>query len=203
VKRRHRAFVTAGGRPGGARPRVAAGWRGRAAPRYTVSQAAGGREGAVAVAGQAADLEAAFAARGGELTPARRHVLQMIPRAVPFRPEALWRQVRAAHPELGRATVFRTLRLLRDLGLLERVADPAGDGYRLCPGCAEGHHHHLRCVDCGRDTLVEGEVLRRLEEALVRAQAAYGFVPVAHSLDLVGRCARCAAAPGRPAPGGA
>ncbi len=150
----------------------------------------------MAAHGDESDLEAVFVRRGGELTSARRHVLAMIPRAVPFHADALWRRVRAAHPELGRATVFRTLRLLRDIGLVERVSTTEGDGYRLCLGCAEGHHHHLRCVECGRDTVVDGEVLRSLEDALACAQAAYGFLPVAHSLELAGRCVRCVRAGG-------
>jgi Fur family ferric uptake transcriptional regulator len=152
------------------------------------------RRGGGALAGESPEsrLEQMFVQRGGELTPARRQVLGMIPEATPFHAEALWRQLRAAHPELGRATVFRTLRLLQDMGLVERVVAPDGERpYRLCLGCLGGHHHHLHCVQCGQDTVVDGEALRGLEDALVRAQAAYGFTPVAHAVELTGRCARC------------
>ena len=52
-----------------------------------------------------------------------------------------------ATPGVGRATVFRTLRLLQDIGALCQV--PLDDGsseYRLTTG---GHHHHIVCSNCG------------------------------------------------------
>ncbi len=118
-------------------------------------------------------------------------MLDLLPRDGAFRAEAFWQQVHASAPHLGRATVFRTLRLLQELDLLERVATAdGGHAYQLC-AAGQGHHHHLRCVSCGRDEIVAGESLRRLEEALAATQAAYGFTPVEHSLQMSGRCRTC------------
>ncbi len=138
------------------------------------------------------DVLAVFTRLGGKLTEQRRRVLQAVPRDAPFHPDELFHRVRLAYPQIGRATVFRTLRLLHDMGLVERCSEADGGRvYRLCLACAAGHHHHLFCVDCGRNTLVAGEHLRALEEALARAQAAYGHAPVAHDLELRGRCDAC------------
>lgn len=140
----------------------------------------------------ATELLDLFVRRGGQPTAPRRAILASLPRQGPFRPDELWQAVRAVHPALGRATVFRTLRLLHGLGIIERVADAAGGpGYRLCLACGRGHHHHLRCADCGRDTLIEGPRLQAVEAALTRLQAEYGHTPLAHELDLVGRCPDC------------
>ncbi len=139
-----------------------------------------------------------FAHLDGPWTARRRIVLQAIPDDRPFRPDLLWQRIRADHPDLGRATVFRTLRQLRERGLLERTQDARGTlAYRLCTARDAGHHHHLRCVACGQDTLVRGERLRAMEEALVRLQEAYGHTPVDHELQMRGVCSRCA--PKRPA----
>ncbi len=120
-------------------------------------------------------------------------VLQAIPSDRCFRPDRLWRDIRSGHPALGRATVFRTLHLLRGMGLLERTPDAQGaPALRLCAACADGHHHHLRCVGCGQDTLVRGDRLEAVEQALARLQAAYNHTPVGHELRLQGICARCA-----------
>lgn len=137
-----------------------------------------------------------FLRLGGQLTGPRRIILQAIPDDRPFRPDRLWQGIRAAHPALGRATVFRTLRRLREMGLLERTQDTEGaSAFRLCAACAAGHHHHLHCIACGRDTLVEGDRLQAIEQALAQLQTAYGHTPVGHELQLHGVCARCTPRP--------
>jgi Fur family ferric uptake transcriptional regulator len=140
------------------------------------------------------DAATLFAQLGGQMTAARRRIIDAIPRDGAFRADTLWHQVRAAHPELGRATLFRTLRILQDMGLVERIAAGEDEGsYRWCAACAEGHHHHLRCVACGRDIVVRGDALRQLEETLSRVASAYDFAPVSHAVELAGLCARCRA----------
>ncbi|HIN25661.1 MAG TPA: transcriptional repressor, partial [Dehalococcoidia bacterium] len=50
-------------------------------------------------------------------------------------------------PSLGRATIFRSLKLLVETGVLCRVLLEDGDlHYQLSH---RGHHHHLLCVECG------------------------------------------------------
>ncbi len=120
---------------------------------------------------------------GFRSTAPRRAVLKAIERAPgPFTVEDLLGQV----PGVGRATVFRTIKLLQELDLLCRV--PLEDGsarYQLSEGT---HHHHLVCRSCGRFTeFSDPEIDARIQEQA----ALHGFRLQGHSLELYGHCAEC------------
>jgi Fur family ferric uptake transcriptional regulator len=122
---------------------------------------------------------------GFRSTAPRRAVLGAIERAPgPFTVEDLLRDV----PDVGRATVFRTIKLLQDLELLCRV--PLEDGsirYQLSEGT---HHHHLVCRSCGRFTeFSDPEIDARIDEQAT----AHGFQLQGHSLELYGLCVDCSA----------
>ena len=119
----------------------------------------------------------------------------------------LLQRVASVAPQIGRATVFRTIELLLSLGLLERVhsgaalgarrgafpvgaATPRGDTYVVSHG---GHQHHLICSHCGMVTATAGCTISEAVAALAR-QA--GYVAERHWLEIVGRCPRCSAAEG-------
>lgn len=98
-------------------------------------------------------------------------------------------QLAVAAPEVGRATVFRTLRLLQDLGTVcVVVLDDGTTEYRM--SAEPAHHHHFVCSECGR----VGDVLEcDLTELLRAVAASTGFDVEAHRLELYGRCAECRA----------
>ena len=90
---------------------------------------------------------------------------------------------------VGRASVYRTLEQLEELGLVQRVdlgresaafekVDPTGH-----------HHHHLVCNRCGRVLPFEDE---RLESAIHEVSAGDGFTIEGHEVTLRGTCSRCA-----------
>ena len=54
---------------------------------------------------------------------------------------------------ISRATLFRALDLLTELGVVERLDLPSGE-HAYVP-CAPAHHHHVICSRCGRATDVE------------------------------------------------
>jgi Fur family ferric uptake transcriptional regulator len=89
---------------------------------------------------------------------------------------------------IGRATVFRTLDLLVELGVLERLHSDANHAYTVC---GAEHHHHLICVGC--DTVEE--IVSPAAERLVHtiAQDA-GFQPQGHLIEILGLCRACQAA---------
>lgn len=111
-----------------------------------------------------------------------------------FTAEELVHQVRA----VGRATVFRTLRLLLDEGVVCRILlDDTSLRYRVTN--RQGHHHHLVCTSCGEVTDFTDcadDLMRLLHE---RTQ----FTIEGHWLEVYGRCTRCAGATARqPEPAG-
>ncbi len=89
---------------------------------------------------------------------------------------------------LGRATIFRTLELLRDAGALERIDLPGGAHAYV--ECAPRHHHHAVCSRCG--TVVDFD---DAELAVVVTEVARrtGFRIDSHRLELFGRCPACQA----------
>jgi Fur family ferric uptake transcriptional regulator len=90
----------------------------------------------------------------------------------------------------GRASIYRTLEQLEQLGLVQRI-DVGGDaaGYeRLDPS---GHHHHLVCRECG---LLAPFADSGLERAITTISRTADFEVDSHDVVLRGRCPRCQAA---------
>ena len=91
--------------------------------------------------------------------------------------------------DVDRATVYRTVGLFEELGILQRLQ--AGWKYRLeLTGVFHEHHHHATCLQCGVSIpLPEDE---RLEHELQRLADEYGFHMQRHQLELQGVCTSCA-----------
>ncbi len=93
----------------------------------------------------------------------------------------------AETPDVGRATVFRTLRLFQELGVVcQVVLDDGGAAYSL--SSAEGHHHHLVCSSCGS---VQNFASADIEDLLQELARRTGYDVAAHRLEVYGRCATC------------
>jgi Fur family ferric uptake transcriptional regulator len=87
---------------------------------------------------------------------------------------------------VGRATVFRTLDLLVELGVLNRLhTDEHCSSYIVC---ADQHHHHLVCERCGSVQEISDA---RVERAVRAMAAESGFRAREHHLEIVGVCERC------------
>ncbi|MCS1350832.1 Fur family transcriptional regulator [Mechercharimyces sp. CAU 1602] len=103
--------------------------------------------------------------------------------------EDVYLLVKEKSPEIGLATVYRTLELLSELSIIHKLN--FGDGvtrYEFRAEGAEHHHHHLICLHCGTvDEIVDdwlGEVEERVEREL-------NFYIVDHRLTFHGVCHRC------------
>ena len=135
----------------------------------------------------AAALERALRARGYRLTPARRAILAALAAAGEHpTADALAAAVHQAAPGVGRMTVYRTLDLLCDLGLLRPVYQGTGAAHYVL--LLDGHHHHLVCSRCRRVIEFDDCALGDLAETVARR---YGFVVEGHLLEFYGRCAEC------------
>ena len=96
--------------------------------------------------------------------------------------EELYRRAAARDPRISIATVYRTVRLFEERGILER-RDFGGGRARYEP-TEHGHHHHLIDIDTGR--VVEFSDTEH-ERVLAAIAAKLGFELVSHRLELFGR----------------
>jgi Fe2+ or Zn2+ uptake regulation protein len=90
-------------------------------------------------------------------------------------------------------SVYRTVRLLMELGLV-RVADESKGTQRFeLAEAFTGHHHHLVCQECGHVEDLDGCRLGRemLDALNRRVQRLRRFRVTAHDLKLFGLCQRC------------
>ena len=101
--------------------------------------------------------------------------------------QALWRRLRERRgSHVGLATVYRTLALLHEKGVIDSLSHHGTEHcYRLC---ADTHHHHLLCSQCHR--VVEVDECG-LGEWLDEVSARHGFVATDHRVEIVGLCAGC------------
>lgn len=106
--------------------------------------------------------------------------------------EDIYGLVTEEHPEIGLATVYRTLQLLWDMQLVDRI--------NLDDGCVRyeiGHlltdetkhnHHHLICRKCGRVIPFDADLLDELEDHIEKAA---GFHVQDHEVKFYGLCRDC------------
>jgi Fur family ferric uptake transcriptional regulator len=106
-----------------------------------------------------------------------------------FSMDDLWQDLRQREPRLGRATVYRSVEMLVNAGLLDRIEFADGTHrYRVCGG--DEHHHHLTCTNCHR--VVDVDVCIPAEQ-FAALSAKTDFAIEGHSITLFGRCAACRA----------
>jgi Fur family ferric uptake transcriptional regulator len=121
--------------------------------------------------------------RGHRVTESRRRVLAAIlAQSSHFTVDDVLGQT----SRVGRATVFRTMKLLTDLNVVCRVLMEDGTlHYRLS---TRGHHHHLVCRDCGRVEDFSNCDVDALVSELSRATS---YEIEGHWLEVYGRCDAC------------
>jgi Fur family ferric uptake transcriptional regulator len=97
-------------------------------------------------------------------------------------------ELRSRRPPVGRASVYRALEQLEQLGLVQRIEVSRGTaGYeRIDP--TGHHHHHAICRDCGRMVPFEDPSLEKAIEGLSDRMQ---FDITQHDVVLRGRCDRC------------
>ncbi len=138
---------------------------------------------ASAVTQAESNILAALEEHGSRMTWPRRELAAMLARRTDsFSAE----EIVAGLPGLGRATIYRTLRLLVEVGILCKTAMPDGSPrYSLDDA---HHHHHLVCVACGRIDEFRHPAVERMLRAM---KAHVGSDLVGHRLELYHRCAAC------------
>ncbi|MDX3097171.1 Fur family transcriptional regulator [Streptomyces sp. ME01-24h] len=131
--------------------------------------------------------------RGYRLTPQRQLVLEAVDALEHATPDEILTEVRRTASGVNISTVYRTLELLEELGLVSHAH--LGHGaptYHL----ADRHHHiHLVCRDC--ESVIEADV-SVAEPLTSRLRETYGFETDMKHFAIFGRCADCAGTPRTP-----
>ncbi len=99
--------------------------------------------------------------------------------------DQIYREVKETVPGIGFSTVYRTMKLLLEAGLVsERHFGNAEALYEN----VVGHHDHCICTACGRITEFEDEKIEELQRAVAERA---GFLLISHKMELYGLCATC------------
>jgi Fur family ferric uptake transcriptional regulator len=139
-----------------------------------------------------------FSGYGYRLTLSRQAILDALSRTTKhLSAEEIYLEVHKIHPSSGLSTVYRTLELLVQVGLVSKF--DFGDGrarYELIrgPEAKDPHHHHLVCINCNRvidyTDFIEDEVelLKKTEKSLSKK---YDFKIMRHIIQFYGLCNKC------------
>ena len=133
------------------------------------------------------DLSGLLERRGVRPTPRRLEVLEELARERDdVTAQELWSRLRERDSGAGLATVYRTLGLLSENGVVDVLAHHGGEQcYRLC---SDAHHHHLVCERCHR--VIEIEECD-LGDWVERVAKRHGFRATEHRLEITGLCRDC------------
>jgi Fur family ferric uptake transcriptional regulator len=133
------------------------------------------------------DLASVLHREGHRMTPQRQMVLDAVCEIGGHaRPEEVYELVRQKSPAVNRATVYRTLKLLSELG---PIADTVTvDGRLVYEMTGEHGHHHLVCRICGANTELSDADFRAFAAQLQRS---HGFFVDNSHVTLRGVCAVC------------
>ncbi len=106
--------------------------------------------------------------------------------------EDIYELVKEDHPEIGLATIYRTVQLLLEMQLVDRInLDDGCVRYEIgefYDGEGKHHHHHLICRTCGKVFPFKDDLLEELEHHI---EEATGFHVLDHELKFYGQCMEC------------
>lgn len=125
-----------------------------------------------------------------KLTPQRQTILHTLWEHTDrhLSAEEVYMLVKNDYPDIGLATVYRTLDILAEIGVLQK--NDFGDGRSRYEFSRhdEHHHHHLICVECGEVSEFDDDLLETLEAVIVKRN---GFKVLDHDLKFYGYCQKC------------
>jgi Fur family ferric uptake transcriptional regulator len=133
------------------------------------------------------EVEQLLHARGIRLTPQRQLVVRRAVTYLHFTAEELVKDVHATDPSVARGTIYRTLALLHQGGVVEKHDFRYGaPNYEVTFGKA--HHDHLMCMTCGEIIEFQEPCVEAMQQAIVKR---FGYQLLSHTLKLYGLCTKC------------
>ena len=126
--------------------------------------------------------------KGYRLTPQRLMILEAIEGASGHvSAEEIYQKIKERYPGLNISTVYRTMELLKETGMVTET--DMGDGRVRFHSVGHEHHHHLVCSKCGSVVDLDESMLSPLTVLLTEK---YGFSADLKHLAIFGRCKDCA-----------
>lgn len=92
-----------------------------------------------------------------------------------------------ACPEVDRVTIYRTLEVFHQLGIIEVVHIGWKKRYELAAP-HKPHHHHLHCTNCGQLIDIDSP---QLENFITELTKTHNFLPQSHTFEVNGTCQDC------------
>lgn len=130
--------------------------------------------------------------KGYKFTPQRKAILDVVAEhpGQHLSSEEIYDLVKVSSPEIGLATVYRTVQLLVELDVLSKLnLDDGFVRYEIDNHDEEQHHHHhLICSECGKIIEVREDLLDSLEQEIEKK---YTFLIKDHKLKFFGICETC------------
>ena len=125
---------------------------------------------------------------GFRVTQPRLQVMGIVADSqIPLTPQQIYQRSLDLDSPPGIASVYRTLEMLDDLGLIQQIHQPGGC-HAICPA-VEGHKHLLICTNCGQMRVVEGN--EAISDYISKVEDHTGYEVKEHWLQLFGICRDC------------
>ena len=142
------------------------------------------------MAAKATEFRSTLQTGGYKLTKQRQAVLEVISknREKHLSTEEICGEVKKKYPNIGLATVYRTVQLFKKIGLVHHILLDGCMKYQMADPEEKHEHHHLICEICGEVIDVQEDMLELLEKNFFLEK---GFTVTNHRLKVFGICKNC------------
>lgn len=133
------------------------------------------------------EIVKAMSAKGWRITDQRKSLAALFAESPGYlSPKDVYEYMRVSYPGVSFDTVYRNLRLLSEMGVLEQIY--LNDGLKFRARCRSHHHHHLICLQCEKTVPFEFCPMKHM------AGVPQDFRIVNHRFDILGYCSECSEA---------
>ncbi|WP_159883680.1 Fur family transcriptional regulator [Paenibacillus puerhi] len=130
------------------------------------------------------DIISAMSSKGWRITDQRKSLAALFAESPGYlSPKDVYDYMRTSYPGVSFDTIYRNLRLLSEMGVLEQIY--LNDGLKFRARCRSHHHHHLICLSCEKTIPFEFCPMKHMPN-LPR-----DFRIVNHRFDILGYCQDC------------
>ncbi|UUZ94898.1 transcriptional repressor [Paenibacillus sp. P25] len=131
------------------------------------------------------DIVVAMSSKGWRITDQRKSLATLFAESSGYlSPKDVYEYMRQKYPGVSFDTVYRNLRSLSEMGVLEQIY--LNDGLKFRARCETHHHHHLICLQCEKTVPFEFCPMKHM------AQVPKDFEVINHRFEVFGYCSDCA-----------